>query len=75
MIHNTNLAYTILQPGSLVETPETGAVSLQVTEPGKNSIGDVAEVLASLLEYPNTTDKVITMHEGQTPIATALADI
>lgn len=75
LIHNTNLAYTILQPGSLVEEPATGEVYLQVTDTGKNAIGDVAEVLASLLDYPNTTGKVITMHEGSTGIATALADI
>lgn len=75
LIENTDLDYTILQPGSLTEEAGSGHVALQVTDTGKNAIEDVAEVLASLIDFPDTVDQVITMHEGTTPIATALADI
>lgn len=75
LIDNTDLAYTILQPGSLMETPSTGKVAFNIDDTGKNSIDDVAEVLASLLDYSNTVGKVITMHEGNTDINTALEKI
>ncbi|WP_368251643.1 NAD(P)H-binding protein [Enterococcus sp. 2201sp1_2201st1_B8_2201SCRN_220225] len=75
LIENTDLDYTILQPGGLTEKAGSGHVALQVTDTGKNAIEDVAEVLASLIDFPDTVDQVITMHEGTTPIATALADI
>ena len=75
LIENTDLDYTILQPGSLTEEAGSGHVALQVTDTGKNAIEDVAEVLASLIDFPDTVDQVITMHEGTTPIVTALADI
>lgn len=75
LIENTDLDYTILQPGSLVESAGTGHVAFQVTEPGKNAIEDVAEVLVSLLDYPDAIDQVITMHEGEAPINTALSEL
>ncbi|BDR57811.1 NAD(P)H-binding protein [Xylocopilactobacillus apicola] len=75
LISNTKLDYTILQPGSLTETPSTGKVSLNVSETGENSISDVAAVLAAIPEHENTIKKVISMHAGSTPIGEALKEV
>lgn len=75
LIHRTKLAYTILQPGVLTETPATGRVTFDVQAPGENPLGDVATVLASLISQPATIGKVIMMGSGDTPIAQALTTI
>lgn len=75
LIDKTNLRYTILQPSSLTETPATGEVNFNVQVPTENSIADVAQVLADILEFDNTIGKVIKMTNGTTPIKQALAEI
>ncbi|BDR61147.1 NAD(P)H-binding protein [Lactobacillus xylocopicola] len=75
LIHQTDLDYTILQPGSLTETPATGTVALNVQAAGNNSISDVARVLAAIPDHDNLIGKVIPMHEGTIPIDEALAQI
>ncbi|AND79258.1 SDR family oxidoreductase [Streptococcus pantholopis] len=76
LIHNTQLDYTILQPGNLVETEDgSGLVDFTAVAMGQNSIPNVAKVLAELLDQPNTFKKVIPMADGQTPIAQAIAEL
>lgn len=75
LMTHTQLDYTILQPGSLTETPATGEITLNVTDGGANAIADVAATLATLLPATNTYGKVLTMHAGNTPIATAVAAV
>lgn len=75
LIHNTDLDYTILQPGGLEETPPTGKIQVNVQETGKNSISDVVETLACILGTPATVKKVIIMHKGDTPIKEALEQV
>ncbi|BDR57398.1 NAD(P)-binding oxidoreductase [Xylocopilactobacillus apis] len=75
LISNTNLDYTILQPGTLTEKPLTGKVSLNTSEAGENSIKDVAAVLAAIPEHKNTNKKIISMHDGSTPIDEALKEV
>ncbi|KRM87585.1 SDR family oxidoreductase [Lacticaseibacillus thailandensis] len=74
LMRNTQLDYTIIQPGTLTETPATGRVTLGVTDGGQNAIPDVAAVLAAVLEQHNTFGQVITMHAGDTPVAEAVAN-
>lgn len=74
LIHNTNLDYTIIQPGNLMEKPATGKTSF-TPEGGKNSIDDVAQVLVDSLKYDNTIHQVIIMHDGDTPIDEALSKV
>lgn len=71
---NTKLDYTILQPGTLTETPATGKATF-AAEAGKNSIADVAEVLAKVLYMRNTIGKVIIMHDGGAPISEAVLKV
>lgn len=72
LMNSTNLEYTIVQPTTLTETPATGKISLNNSDSKENSIADVARVLADVIEYDNTIDKVIEMTGGNTPIDEAL---
>lgn len=75
LINNAKLDYTILQPSVLTETPATGKVSFDVTKPAENSLTDVAEVLAEILNKKNTVGKVLMMKAGSTSIPEAIAQI
>lgn len=75
LMDSTNLDYTILQPGNLIEEDPTGKITLSVEPNAKNTIADVAQVLADLRDSPNTIGKVIPMSNGNTPIKKALAEI
>lgn len=75
LIDKTNLEYTILQPGSLKETPGSGKITTTITEKSENSIENVAAVLAEILEQDNTIKKVILMGDGDTPIKEAVNKI
>lgn len=75
LMDQTQLTYTILQPGALTEEPGSGKVSLDEEEAGSNSIEDVAAVLAEILENPTTENKVIAMRSGDTDISTALKQL
>ncbi|TCD26212.1 SDR family oxidoreductase [Pedobacter psychrodurus] len=68
----TQLDYTILQPGALKEESGTGKIEINVTNPGSNSIANVVDTLDSILENDLTFGKVILMHDGDTPIDVAL---
>ena len=65
LMDSTNLEYTILQPGSLIEEAGTGKIQLNVEATDSNLIPDVA----------NTIGKVIPMSSGKTPIDDALKEI
>lgn len=83
----STLPYTILQAGSLLEAEPTGKVVLTpVNQAGKllvsektaangNTIPDVAQVLAELINYPRTAGTIIQMKNGDAEIDTALAEI
>ena len=75
LMDNTDLDWTIVQPGVLEEEPGTGKIAVNPTKGGTNPIPDVAAVLASTLDHPNTIGKVIMMKSGDTPIEDALSAI
>lgn len=75
LIDRSGLDYTILQPGALKEQDGSGKIELNVNEAGENSISNVAQTLASLVKHPNTIGKVITMHDGDTPVDQAVAGV
>ncbi|WP_321386811.1 SDR family oxidoreductase [uncultured Enterococcus sp.] len=72
LINNSNLDYTILQPGALKEIEGSGRITIGSGEAGENSILNVAETLAQIVTEPKTIKKVIPMHDGNTPIKEAL---
>jgi nucleoside-diphosphate-sugar epimerase len=71
----TQLDYTILQPGALKEEQGTGKIETNVISPGSNSIANVVDTLFAILENNSTIGKVILMHDGNTPIDEALRQI
>ncbi|ANF51612.1 NAD-dependent dehydratase [Chryseobacterium glaciei] len=71
----TQLDYTILQPGALKEEQGTGKIETNVVNPGSNSIANVVDTLVAILENHSTIGKVILMHDGDTPIIEALHQI
>lgn len=75
LINNTALDYTILQPGALTEDIATGLVDLQITESKANSITDVADTLAELINHNQTIKQVISMSQGTTPIREAIEQL
>jgi len=75
LINNTNLAYTILQPGVLKETPGSGEIDVNIDFPAENSIENVVDTLVQSLQEPDTVGKVITMSDGRTPIPDALRNL
>lgn len=78
LIHQTNLDYTILQPGHLVESEGSGKITLdegQMKIEGQNSIQNVADALKEVLDKPNTFKKVIPMLDGDVRIAEAISNL
>lgn len=71
----TQLDYTILQPGALKEEQGTGKIEVNVTNPGSNSIDNVVDTLVSIVDNNSTIGKVILMHDGNTPIDQALKQL
>lgn len=75
LVHNSHLDYTILQPGTLLEVKGSGKISVNVSQPGENSIENVVETLVTILARDSTIGKIIMMHDGETPIEQALKQI
>lgn len=69
----SQLAWTILGPGSLTEEPGTGSIEVG-DEPEQDSVSreDVAHVAAVVLGDLGTVDRTIRFNTGPTPIAEAL---
>ncbi|KXT76807.1 NAD(P)H-binding protein [Streptococcus sp. DD12] len=76
LMHRSGLDYTILQAGALEEAQEaTGLVSFQVEQFSRNSIPNVAAVLAAVLTADNTIGKVIAMGDGEKPLIQAVKEV
>ncbi|MBM7617505.1 uncharacterized protein YbjT (DUF2867 family) [Weissella uvarum] len=81
----SNLPYTLVQAASLTEAAPTGKVDLMPVAkngqkilsdfetPNENTLDDVATVLAEVANFPRTTNHIIAMKNGATPIQEALA--
>lgn len=72
---STKLNYTIVRPTNLTEEKGTGKIALNNQASSANPIPDVAQVLADVLKFPGTENKVIDMTGGDVPIDEALASI
>lgn len=72
LVRNSDLEYTIIQPTVLTEDAPAGTIQTDPSTPRPNAIGDVAEVMADVIERPNTYRKVILMGGGPVPIPEAL---
>lgn len=75
LMDSTSLNYTIIRPTNLTEEKGIGKIALNNHESTDNPIPDVAQVLADVLKFPQTINKVIEMTGGKTPIDVALESI
>ena len=75
LVNNSSLDYTIVQAGALKELAATGKITINDDNAGENSIEDVATTLAAVLNANNTTKKVFSMHNGETAINEAIAQL
>ena len=75
LVNNSSLDYTIVQAGALKERAATGKITINDDNAGENSIEDVATTLAAVLDADNTTKKVFSMHNGETVINEAIAQL
>ncbi len=71
----SQLAYTILQPGALKDEPGTGKIETNVINPGANSIANVVDMLVAILSNDASIGKVILMHDGDTSIDEAIRQL
>ena len=75
LVKNSTLDYTIVQAGALKERAATGKIIINDDNAGENSIEDVATTLAAVLNADNTMKKVFSMHNGETTIDEAIAQL
>ena len=75
LVKNSTLDYTIVQAGALKERAATGKITINDENAGENSIADVATTLAAVLNADNTTKKVFSIHNGETAIDEAIAQL
>ncbi|MCW2866710.1 MAG: NAD-dependent dehydratase [Marmoricola sp.] len=75
-VRGTDLDWTIIKPGKLTDDVPTGRVSV-AEHSGYGSVtrGDVAHVLAEVLETDSTIGKTFDVVGGDTPIAEAVGKI
>jgi uncharacterized protein YbjT (DUF2867 family) len=73
-LRSTDLAWTILGPGSLTDTPGTGLITVDPSPEGsrETSRSNTAAVAAAVLDLPETAGRTIEFCDGTLPIAAAL---
>lgn len=69
LISQTQLDYTIIQPGALVEEEGNGKISVDNQGLSRIAISDVGAVLAEVLDKQETIKKIIEIHPGDTLIS------
>lgn len=74
-LRGTQLAWTILGPGTLTEKPGTGRIDVDPVPgegTGPTSRSNTASVAAAVLDLPETAGRTIEFRDGTLPIAAAL---
>ncbi|WP_457963191.1 SDR family oxidoreductase [Arthrobacter sp. D1-29] len=73
-LRGTQLAWTILGPGSLTDKPGTGRIDVDPSGRGsrETSRGNTAIVAAAVLDLPDTAGRTIEFRDGTLPVAAAL---
>lgn len=73
----SGLDFTIVRPGKLTDDEPGGLVACAAHfgRPGEIARGDVAAVLAAVLETPQTVGQTFEVMDGDTPVARAVATL
>lgn len=70
----SSLNWVVLRPSTLTLDEPTGEISVADESAGKVSRGNVAQVIAAVVDAPEATSrKVIGFNDGRTPVAQAVA--
>ncbi|KRN30713.1 NAD(P)H-binding protein [Liquorilactobacillus mali] len=75
LVNQSNLDYTILQAAALIDEEGSHKISINENSGVKNTIQNVAETLAAIIKFDNTTKKIIRMSDGETYIDEALKQV
>ena len=74
-LRSRDLDWTIVKPGRLTDDVPTGHVQLGKLDRGSVTRGDVAHVLAEVLNAENTFGKTFDVLEGDVPVAEAVSKL
>jgi uncharacterized protein YbjT (DUF2867 family) len=74
-LRSSDLDWTIVRPGRLTDDVPTGQVQVGQLDGGSVTRGDVAHVLAELVEADNTIGKSFDLLNGDVPVAEAIASL
>jgi uncharacterized protein YbjT (DUF2867 family) len=76
-LRSRDLDWTILRPGGLTDAPATGKIRLAPPPVPGGTVprGDVAMVIAALLDNPGTRHQTLELIGGDNPIAAAVRSI
>src|SRR5690625_3421650 len=69
ILKHSDLDYTILRPGLLLDEPGSGSITTEDPESRKGvPREDVADLLVEVLDHNNSIGKTVTFNQGETPI-------
>jgi uncharacterized protein YbjT (DUF2867 family) len=74
-LRDSDLDWTIVRPGRLTDDVPTGQVQVGRLEGGSVTRGDVAHVLAEVIESDNTIGKTFDLLNGDLPVAEAIGKL
>jgi uncharacterized protein YbjT (DUF2867 family) len=74
-LRSRDLDWTIVKPGRLTDDVPTGMVQVGKLERGSVTRGDVAHVLAEVLDKDNTFGKTFDVLQGDVPVAEAVSKL
>jgi uncharacterized protein YbjT (DUF2867 family) len=74
-VRGRDLDWTIVKPGMLTDDVPTGMVQVGELERGAVTRGDVAHVLAEVIESDNTIGRTFDVLGGDRPVKQAVAEL
>ncbi|MGS2764445.1 SDR family oxidoreductase [Sinomicrobium sp. M5D2P9] len=76
VLKTTDLDYTIVRPGMLLDSPGNGKINVSFPEKEEGvPREDVAKVIVEVLKQDHTIGKIIEFNQGETPVEKALAQV
>ncbi|GAA1490381.1 SDR family oxidoreductase [Brachybacterium sacelli] len=74
-LQDSQLAWTVLGPSGLTLEEPSGRIDLEAAESGTVSRGNVARVIAAVLETPGTAGKFLAFNDGEQEITAAVSAV
>ncbi|MFE5776884.1 MULTISPECIES: NAD(P)-binding oxidoreductase [Brachybacterium] len=74
-LRGTDLDWTILGPSGLTMEEPSGRIDVEAAESGTVSRANVAQVIAAVIDRPETFGRFVQFNDGETPIPEAVAGL